>query len=66
MSTALIIALGAVAVILFAVFIARRGANTKTQSRDDGSGSYVASDTGSSDCSVSDSGGCDGGGGGGD
>jgi hypothetical protein len=68
MNTALIISLGAVAVSLFAVFISQRKPTTKTRARGDNGGSgYVASDTGSgADCSPGDSGGCDGGGGGGD
>jgi hypothetical protein len=64
MSVALIIALGAVAISLFTVFIALRSAKTKTQSGGDGGASYIASDTSGSDCSATDGGGCDGGGGG--
>lgn len=61
MSSALVISLGAVAMSLFAVFIALRGAKTKSRSNSDGG---TASSDGSSDCSPSDGGGCDGGGGG--
>jgi preprotein translocase subunit SecG len=62
MSTALIIALAAVAISLFVVVLASRG---KSKARNDGDGgtSYVGSDTGI-DCSTSDGGSCDGGGGG--
>lgn len=63
MSTALVISLGAVAISLFTVFVALRGAKAKKQKEGDGGTGYDAS--GSNDCSVSDGGGCDGGGGGG-
>lgn len=62
MSTALIISLGAVAISLFAVFIARRGAKAKQKSNGDG-GSTPASDSSGSDCAITDGGSCDGGGG---
>ncbi|RDV07592.1 hypothetical protein DXH95_09735 [Sphingorhabdus pulchriflava] len=62
MSTALFISLGAVAISLFVVFVARRGSKTRQQSSGDG-GSTTASDASGSDCSVSDGGACDGGGG---
>lgn len=62
MSAALFISLGAVAISLFAIFIARRGATAKQKSNGDG-GSTPASDSSGSDCSTSDGGSCDGGGG---
>jgi hypothetical protein len=64
MSVAILIALGAVAISLFTVFIALRSAKTKTQAGGDGGAGYIATDSGGSDCSVSDGVGCDGGGGG--
>lgn len=64
MSTILVISLGAVAICLFAVFVALRGAKAKREKDGDGGTSHTASDS-SGDCSVSDGGGCDGGGGGG-
>lgn len=63
MNTALVISLGAVAISLFTVSIAVRGAKGKKQTDGDGGTSYVGSDS-SSDCSTSDGGSCDGGGGG--
>lgn len=63
MSKVLVISLAAVAISLFAVLLASRGARSKTRTDSDGGTSYVGSDSGS-DCSTSDSGGCDGGGGG--
>ena len=68
MSTALVISLGAVAICLFAVFVALRGAKAKKETDGDGGTTYTASDS-SSDCGPSDGGSCgggDGGGGGGD
>lgn len=62
MSTALIISLGAVAISLFAAFIARRGAKSKEKPNGDG-GSTPASDSSGSDCATTDGGSCDGGGG---
>jgi amino acid transporter len=53
MNTALVISLGAVAISLFTVFIAVRGAKSKKQTDGDGGTSYVGSDS-SSDCSTSD------------
>lgn len=65
MSKVLVISLAAVAISLFAVLLASRGARSKTRTDSDGGTSYVGSDSDSgSDCSTSDSGGCDGGGGG--
>ncbi|MBP6379834.1 MAG: hypothetical protein KA312_05395 [Sphingorhabdus sp.] len=61
MSTALFISLGAVAISLFAVFIARRGAKAKQKPNGDG-GSTPAGDSSGSDCSTADGGSCDGGG----
>lgn len=63
MSTAMVISLGAVAMSLFAVFLALRGARNKARSADDGSSVYGGTDS-SADCGASDGGGCDGGGGG--
>lgn len=60
--SALFISLGAVAISLFAVFIARRGATAKQKSNGDG-GSTPASDSSGSDCSTADAGSCDGAGG---
>ena len=61
MSTALVIALMAVAISLFTVFIALRAAQLKKKNGSD-NGTPMASDTSASDCSTSDGGACDGGG----
>jgi hypothetical protein len=64
MSTALVISLGAVVMSLFAVFVALRGARSKTRAGGREGSSYGGSDV--ADCGPGDGGGCDGGGGGGD
>jgi hypothetical protein len=61
MSTALVIALMAVAISLFTVFISLRAAQLKKENGSD-NGTPMASDTSGSDCSTSDGGACDGGG----
>ncbi|MGC1468406.1 MAG: hypothetical protein WA793_03420 [Sphingorhabdus sp.] len=58
--SALFISLGAVAISLFAVFIAQRGAKAKQKLNGDG-GSTPASDSSGSDCATADGGSCDGG-----
>jgi hypothetical protein len=62
MSTALVIALMAVAISLFTVFIALRAAQLKKKDGSD-NGTPMASDASGSDCSTSDGDACDGGGG---
>lgn len=63
MNTALVIALMAVAISLFSVFLALRSAERKKQADTDGGASTStiasSSDAGSSDCGSSDGGGCD-------
>jgi hypothetical protein len=66
MSTALVISLGAVAMSLFAVFMARRTSNSRKQGNKDGGSVTASSDSNGADCGPGDGGGCDGGGGGGD
>ena len=68
MNTAFAISMLAVGIALFAVFVAVRGSKRVKSKKPDGSdsGTTATSAGSSADCSLGDSGGCDGGGGGGD